>query len=63
MKRKREIPKEPEEVLKRGAALADVAEALLNKQRASDPGRLVNKAEYGNSILTCFSSLVLTRTQ
>lgn len=56
MKRKREIPEEPEEVLKRGAALTDVADALLKEQRASDPGRLVNKAEYGNSIVTSFSS-------
>lgn len=57
MKRKREIPKEPEELLKRAAALTDVAEALLNEQRETcDPGMLVNKAEYGNSILTNFSS-------
>lgn len=56
MKRKREMPKEPEELLKRGAALAHVAEALLKEQRASDSGRLVNKAEYGTSILIRFSS-------
>lgn len=57
MKRKREIPKEPEKLLKRAAALADVAEALLNEQRETcDPGMLVNKAEYGNFILTNISS-------